>query len=134
MEYLQEHLKRIQINIDGSTSYFSEDNSSLLWQVIVFEVTDLPLKTHTVEIITLDTSGVLLDAIDMAVGDKCRLSIDDLANSTNVKWSSYDPTIATVPAKGKVTAISEGLTYIVASDKDGNELGRIYIRVRQLVD
>lgn len=54
-----------------------------------------------------------------------------MTNITNVTWSSYDPTIATVSAKGKVTAVSEGLTYIVATDKDGKEIGRIYIRVRQ---
>ncbi len=69
-------------------------------------------------------------AVDLNIGDKCRLTVDDLANA-NVTWSSYYSTIANVTAKGKVTAISEGLTYIVASDKDGNEIGRIYIRVRQ---
>lgn len=70
-------------------------------------------------------------AVDLSIGGTCRLTIDDLANTTYVTWSSYDPTITTVSAKGKVTAVSEGLTYIVASDKDGKEIGRIYIRVRQ---
>jgi hypothetical protein len=70
-------------------------------------------------------------AVDLSIGGTCRLTIDDLTNTTNVTWSSYDPTIATVSSKGKVTAVSEGLTYIIASDKDGKEIGRIYIRVRQ---
>ncbi len=88
--------------------------------------------TENINVLVVDLEYQL--AVDLAVGDKCRLTIDDLANTTNVIWLSYDTSIANVSAKGKVTAISEGLTYIVASDKDGNELGRIYIRVRQLVD
>ncbi|WP_313562743.1 Ig-like domain-containing protein [Ruminiclostridium cellobioparum] len=70
-------------------------------------------------------------AVDLNIGGTCRLTIDNLTNTTYVTWSSYDPTIATVSAKGKVTAVSEGLTYVVASDKDDKEIGRIYIRVRQ---
>lgn len=69
-------------------------------------------------------------AVDLSIGDTCRLTINDLANSTNVIWSSYDPAIANVSAKGKVTAVSQGLTYVIASDNDGKEMGRIYIRVR----
>ena len=85
--------------------------------------------TESINVLVVDLEYQL--AVDLNVGDKCRLTVDDLSNTTNVTWSSYDSTIANVSAKGKVTATSEGLTYIVASNKDGNEIGRIYIRVRQ---
>lgn len=85
--------------------------------------------TESINVLVVDLDYQL--AVDLTVGGTCRLTIDDLTNITNVTWSSYDPTIATVSAKGKVTAVSEGLTYIVATDKDGKEIGRIYIRVRQ---
>lgn len=85
--------------------------------------------TESINVLVVDLQYQL--AVDLTVGDTCRLTIDDLAGIANVTWTSYDPTIATVSAKGKVIAISEGLTYIVVSDKDGNEIGRIYIRVRQ---
>jgi hypothetical protein len=85
--------------------------------------------TETINVLVVDLEYQL--AVDLTIGDKCRLTVDDLANATNVTWSSYDTNIATVSAKGKVAAISEGLTYIVASDKDGKEIGRIYIRVRK---
>lgn len=84
--------------------------------------------TESINVLVVDLEYQL--AIDLTVGDKCRLTVDDLANATNVTWVSYDSTIATVSAKGKVTAVNEGLTYIVASDKDGNEIGRMYVRVR----
>ncbi len=87
------------------------------------------LYTESINVLIVDLEYQL--AVDLTVGDSCRLTVDDLANATNVTWSSYDANIATVTSKGKVTAISEGLTYIVASDKDGNEIGRIYIRVRK---
>lgn len=84
---------------------------------------------ETINVLVVDLEYQL--AVDLNIGDICRLTIDDLANTTNVTWSSYDTTIATVSDKGKVAAVSEGLTYIVATDKDGKEIGRIYIRVRQ---
>ncbi len=85
--------------------------------------------TESINVLVVDLEYQL--AVDLTIGDTCRLTVDDLANTANVTWSSYDPAIAAVSAKGKVTAVSEGLTYITASDKDGNEIGRIYIRVRQ---
>ncbi len=85
--------------------------------------------TESINVLVVDLEYQL--AVDLSIGGNCRLTIDDLTNTTYVTWSSYDPTIATVSAKGRVTAVSEGLTYIIASDKDGKEIGRIYIRVRQ---
>ncbi len=84
--------------------------------------------TESINVLVVDLEYQL--AVDLTVGGNCRLTIDDLANTTNVTWSSYDPTIASVSTKGKVTAVSEGLTYILAVDKDGKDVGRIYIRVR----
>ncbi|EMS69958.1 Ig-like domain-containing protein [Ruminiclostridium cellobioparum] len=85
--------------------------------------------TESINVLVVDLEYQL--AVDLNIGGTCRLTIDDLKNTTFVTWTSYDPTIATVSAKGKVTAVSEGLTYITATDKDGKEIGRIYIRVRQ---
>jgi hypothetical protein len=84
--------------------------------------------TDTIDILVVDLDLQL--AVDLSVGDKCRLKVDDLANTATVTWSAYDSTIATVTSKGKVTAVSEGLTYVSALDEKGNEIGRIYIRVR----
>ena len=84
--------------------------------------------TESINVLVVDLEYQL--AVDLSIGGTCRLTIDDLTNTTYVTWSSCDPTIATVSAKGKVTAVSEGLTYIIAIDKDGNEIGRIYVRVR----
>ncbi len=85
--------------------------------------------TESINVLVVDLEYQL--AVDLTVGDNCRLTVDDLANATNVTWSSYDSTIAAVTSKGKVTAINEGLTYLVASDKDSKEIGTIYIRVRE---
>ena len=85
--------------------------------------------TESINVLVVDLEYQL--AVDLSIGDTCRLTIDDLTNTTYVTWTSYDSSIATVSAKGKVTAVGEGLTYITAADKDGTEIGRIYIRVRQ---
>lgn len=85
--------------------------------------------TEKINVLVVDLEYQL--AVDLDVGDRCRLTVSDLSNTTNITWTSYNPTIATVSVKGKITAISEGLTYIVATDKDGKEIGRIYIRVRE---
>ena len=85
--------------------------------------------TESINVLVVDLEYQL--AVDLSIGGTCRLTIDDLTNTTYVAWSSYDLNIATVSAKGKVTAVSEGLMYIIASDKGGKEIGRIYIRVKQ---
>lgn len=69
-------------------------------------------------------------AVDLNIGQTCRLTADDLADNSNVTWISDNPAIATVSNKGKVTAVSEGLTFITAKDDQGNEIGKIFIRVR----
>ena len=85
--------------------------------------------TETINVLVVDLNYQL--AVDLVVGDTCRLTVDDLSNTANVIWTAYDPSIATVSNKGKITAVSEGLTYVTATDTDGKEIGRIYIRVRK---
>lgn len=48
----------------------------------------------------------------LKVGKTCRLPVDDYKN------------------KAKVKALSKGLTIMIATDEDGNEIGQIYVRVR----
>lgn len=84
--------------------------------------------SETINVLVVDLDLQL--AVDLKVGEKCRLTVDDLAEKAKVTWVSDDVTIAAVSAKGRVTAASEGLTYITAVDEQGKEIGRIYIRVR----
>lgn len=69
-------------------------------------------------------------AVDLKVGKSSRLTVDDLTDTIKVNWESLDSSVATVTSKGKVTAVSKGLTIIIAKDEEGNEIGQIYIRVR----
>ena len=60
-------------------------------------------------------------AILLNVDETVQLSVTyDLADNTNLTWTSSDGAIAIVDGNGKVTAISEGLTYIYAENEDGN--------------
>lgn len=61
----------------------------------------------------------------------CRLTIDDYTFCINVTWTILDPEVATMNNKGKATAISKGLTIAIATDENGNEVGQVYIRVRE---
>ena len=65
----------------------------------------------------------------MKVGDTRRLTVDDLAETSNATWSE-DTNVATVDNKGKVTAVAVGNTYIIVKDDQGNEIGKLYVRVR----
>lgn len=82
---------------------------------------------------TIKVLVVVLDyqlAVDLLIGEKCRLTVDDAKDTAKATWVVNDPTIATVTSKGKVTAVGEGLTFITATDEDGKEIGKIFIRVR----
>ncbi len=69
--------------------------------------------------------------MDLKVGKTSRLTVDDLTNTLNVTWNSSDATVATVSSKGVVTAKGKGLTLAKATDKDGNVVGQVYVRVRE---
>lgn len=70
-------------------------------------------------------------AVDLKVSKTCRLTIDDYTFSKNVTWTTLDSEVATINNKGKVTAVNKGLTIAIATDENGNEVGQVYIRVRE---
>ncbi|MFA9466788.1 MAG: Ig-like domain-containing protein [Velocimicrobium sp.] len=86
--------------------------------------------TENINILVVDDADDYRLAVDLKVGKYCRLTVDDYTNTEKVTWTSMDPAIATVSSKGKVKAVSEGLTIVAATDVDGNEIGQVYVRVR----
>lgn len=85
--------------------------------------------TDKINVLVVDLNYQL--AVDLLIGEKCRLTVDDLKDTAKVTWAVNDPSIATVSNKGRVTAVSEGLTFVTATDETGKIIGQIYIRVRQ---
>lgn len=84
-----------------------------------------------INILVVDNADDYRLAVDLNVGKTSRLTVDDLANTLNVTWDSIDTTVATVSSKGVVTAKGKGLTLAKATDRDGNVIGQVYIRVRE---
>ena len=70
----------------------------------------------------LDANGVDQSTTLTAIGETTQLTLDIRpANATDktVTWWSEHPEIATVDQNGKVTAVSEGWTYIYAQTANG---------------
>lgn len=86
--------------------------------------------TEEIRVLVIEDAKEYRLVIDLKVGEKCRLTIDDAEDLVG-GWSSMDPTIATVTNKGRVTAIKKGLTIVMAVDENGNEVGQVYIRVKE---
>jgi len=84
-----------------------------------------------INILVVDNADDYRLAVDLKVGKTSRLTVDDLTNTLNVTWNSSDATVATVSSKGVVTAKGKGLTLAKATDKDGNVVGQVYVRVRE---
>lgn len=84
-----------------------------------------------INILVVDNADDYRLAVDLKVGKTSRLTIDDLTNTLNVTWDSSDATVATVSSKGVVTAKGKGLTLAKATDRDGNVVGQVYVRVRE---
>lgn len=92
-----------------------------------------PDRTYSDEInvLVVDNADDYRLAVDLQVGKTSRLTVDDLTNTLNVTWDSSDATVATVSSKGVVTAKGKGLTLAKATDRDGNVVGQVYVRVRE---
>ena len=74
------------------------------------------------ELYVLDANGVDQSTTLTAIGETTQLTLDIRpANATDktVTWWSEHPEIATVDQNGKVTAVSEGWTYIYAQTANG---------------
>ena len=84
-----------------------------------------------INILVVDNADDYRLAVDLKVGKTSRLTVDDLTNILNVTWDSSDATVATVSSKGVVTAKGKGLTLAKATDRDGNVVGQVYVRVRE---
>lgn len=87
--------------------------------------------TDFINILVVENADDYRLAVDLVEGSFCRLTVDDLQNTTAVTWSSMDSSIAKTLSNGKVRAISEGLTLVTATNETGGEIGQIYIRVRK---
>jgi transglutaminase/protease-like cytokinesis protein 3 len=81
----------------------------------------------TVNSATVTATGITLNKSTDALttGNTDQLSAiltPSNVTTTNVTWTSSDPTIATVDATGKITAIKEGIATIMATTGDGSSL------------
>lgn len=87
--------------------------------------------TEYIRVLVVENASDYRLAVDLKIGKTCRLTIDDYTFTMPVTWTVMDPTVATISARGKVTAVGVGLTFVTAYDGEGNEVGQIYIRVRE---
>ena len=68
--------------------------------------------------------------VDLNVDETFRMTVDDNTNSATVNWSVMDSAVATISAKGRVTANAKGLTIVTATNDQGEIIGTVYVRVR----
>ncbi|ERK30185.1 Ig-like domain-containing protein [Clostridium intestinale] len=141
------------LSIDGNLNKLSTyGNPTKEGQYLVYEILDLPLKSHTVEYysadsfvngthiltwdaIDIDSDGYLINSVSEILLNKTSLSLNvgetdnlvstvkpDDASIKNIIWSSNDEGIATVDENGKVTAKKAGNVTITAKTTDGSNL------------
>lgn len=71
---------------------------------------------------------IVPNSLSMTIGETAVLHIDITpidATNKSIAWSSANPSVATITADGKVTAVSEGNAVIIASTKDGSYLSAV---------
>lgn len=85
--------------------------------------------TEQIKVLVVDNAKEYRLTIDLKVGEKFRLTIDDAEDLVG-SWTSLDSTVATITDKGRVTTVKTGLTIVTGYDEDGKEVGQVYVRVR----
>ena len=84
---------------------------------------------------TVPVTGVTLSESELTLteGDTATLSATvapENATDKAVKWSSSDPSVATVNADGKVTAVKAGVTTITVTTLDGGKTDTVKVTVK----
>ncbi|MBN1035864.1 cytochrome C biogenesis protein CcmH [Clostridium botulinum] len=130
------------VTIDDTLYNEGTEYGDMLYQALLFEVKDLPLKEHTVKIqdtddglfifdsIDIDDTGYLVDpnssvssisldkrSLTLKEGDSKKLTATTTPSAVDIEWSSSDETIAKVDKNGKVIGIKEGTCTVIAQIK-----------------
>ncbi len=108
--------------------------------IFMIDAFDIDSTGYLVDPSATLATGISLDktSLDMKTGDtsnlKATVAPDNATNKT-VKWTSSDPSIATVDANGKITAVKEGSVTITATAKDGsNKTATCTVNVKNPAD
>lgn len=109
------------VNFDSTTPIWTKDtNTSAKWYLPKLDDYSPYLKSQSY----VDVAGVTLEpeTLTLPVGDtytlKATLTPED-ASETGLRWTSSDPSVATVDAEGKVTAIAPGAAVITVTTAVG---------------
>ena len=86
------------------------------------------------EVSKVSVTGVSLDkaAVELTEGDTTTLTATvtpDNATNTDVTWTSGNPSVATVDAEGKVTAVAAGNAIITVKTEDGEKTATCTVKV-----
>lgn len=86
------------------------------------------------EVSEVSVTGVSLDkaAVELTEGDTTTLTATvtpDNATNTDVTWTSGNPSVATVDAEGKVTAVAAGNAIITVKTEDGEKTATCAVKV-----
>ena len=139
-------------NATNKNVTWESSNTSVATVNATGEVTAIGAGTATITVTTVDqsktatcevtvtaapvpVSGVTLnkDSLALGVGDTETLTATVApANAANqsVTWASSDPSVATVDATGKVTAVGAGTATITVTTQDGNHTAACTVTVR----
>ena len=118
---------------DGLVTALKEGTATITVTTADGGFTDTCQVTVTAALVPV--SGVTLnkDSLSLGVGDSETLTATVApANATNqnVTWASSAPSVATVDAAGKVTAVGAGTATITVTTQDGNHTATCTVTVR----
>ena len=124
------------VTIDGISYNEGTEYGNELYQALLFEAENLPLREHVVKIedtgnglfvfdsIDIDDTGYLIDSnqsikldntsLSLKEGTSKKLTATTTPSALGIEWSSSDDTIATVDENGKVTGVKEGICTVTA--------------------
>lgn len=115
----------------------TEENNEFFIQSVFTDYGTYPSTSYysDAEAITYQMKGIDVKQFkyEMAVGDTEDIEIEFTEGDiNNLIFESEDPAVAIVDKKGKVTAVGEGITFIVITDKYNNYYNYVSISVNYL--
>lgn len=115
--------KVAKVNSKGVVTPITKGKTTITCEITLPDYTKQVLTSEVIIGVDEDTPVLSENDIEIEVGEKFTIKVENLIKGSKISWKSADKKIARVSSgSGKVTGVKEGETYLICTITNGTEV------------